>query len=139
MLKDWTIPRDVQFFNPCSDLKEASSTKSNNSNMLDALTSRMQRRAHKHNSIQYSWAQGHLLLESRVTNTTLSLTQTSESLSQPLPITSTQLIKIRSRPSTCQCAHVCCCPQWLEEGIRCLGAGVTGSCEPIDMGAWKES
>jgi hypothetical protein len=50
VLKDWTIPRDVQFFNPCSDLKEASSTKSNNSNMLDALTSRMQRRAHKHNS-----------------------------------------------------------------------------------------
>lgn len=34
-----------------------------------------------------------------VTNMTLSLTQPSESLSQPLPITSTQLIKIRPSPS----------------------------------------
>lgn len=45
---------------------------------------------------------------------------------------------------TCLCVslpvtHVCQSPWTPEEGIRYRGIGITGSCEPPDMGAGKRS
>lgn len=37
------------------------------------------------------------------------------------------------------CVCACLCPQRLEEGVRCPGAGVTGSCELPNMGTRNQT